>query len=54
MEKQDQFSQEAWFREYQAQTEKRLQINLAHMQRGVRFVDLQTASVLASRWRAVP
>ena len=45
MEKQDQFSQEAWFREYQAQTEKRLQINLAHMQRGVRFVDLQTAYI---------
>ena len=45
MEKQIDVSQDAWFREYQAQTEKRLQINLAHMQRGVRFVDLQTAYI---------
>ena len=45
MEKQNQFLQEVWFQEYQAQVEKRLQINLAHMQRGVRFFDLQTAYI---------
>ena len=45
MEKQNNFSQEIWFREYQAQTEARLARNLAHMQRGVRFIDLQSAYI---------
>ncbi len=45
MEKQNNFSQEIWFRDYQAQTEARLARNLAHMQRGVRFIDLQSAYI---------
>ena len=45
MEKQKNFSEETWLQDYQAQTEARLARNLAHMQRGVRFVDLQSAYI---------
>lgn len=45
MEKQNNFSQEAWFQEYQAQTQERLKRNLAYMQQGVRFVDIQSAYI---------
>ena len=45
MEKQKNFSEETWLQDYQAQTEARLARNLAHMQRGVQFVDLQSAYI---------
>ena len=45
MEKQNNFSEETWLQDYQAQTEARLARNLAHMQRGVQFVDLQSAYI---------
>ena len=45
MEKQKNFSEETWLQDYQAQTEARLARNLAHMQRGVRFIDLQSAYI---------
>lgn len=45
MEKQNNFSQEAWFQEYQAQTQERLKRNLAYMQQGVRFADIQSAYI---------
>ena len=45
MEKQKNFSEETRLQDYQAQTEARLARNLAHMQRGVQFVDLQSAYI---------
>ena len=45
MEKQKNLSEETWLQDYQAQTEARLARNLAHMQRGVRFIDLQSAYI---------
>ena len=45
MEKHKNFSEETWLQDYQAQTEARLARNLAHMQRGVQFVDLQSAYI---------
>ena len=45
MKKQKKFSEETWLQDYQAQTEARLARNLAHMQRGVQFVDLQSAYI---------